>query len=88
MKATDLCNNYVGTPLTNYVTSYNLTDVSTIFKGVHTTVATQLNLGDLKANCRPLNVTGMSYEDQVHAKLDSGCYPLIYWPLGLKLAES
>jgi hypothetical protein len=96
MIATDWCGNLVGTTLTNVITSYSVTDVTTLQPLLYTTgtqrvgAPQQLKLSDLKSDCLLVDVANQTYEEIGHSfikgEVDPGCNPDLEWPLGLKLA--
>lgn len=96
MWAQDYCGNLFGTTISNFITSYSITDVTTLQPLAHTTGEArigppeQLNLSDLKLDCPPVDITNRTYDQIGHGfvngKADPACNPDLEWPLGLKLA--
>lgn len=96
MIATDWCGNLVGTTLTDFITSYSITDVSTLQPFLYTTgtqragTPKQLKLSDLKLDCPVVDVSNQTYEQIGHSfvkgKFDPGCNPDLEWPTDLKYA--
>ncbi|KAF4635416.1 hypothetical protein G7Y89_g2681 [Cudoniella acicularis] len=89
MIATDYCGNTVGPTFKNYITSYNITDVSTLQPYANAKATTrmgnpeQLHLSDLKSNC-PQAYTAPAQNHNIWNTRDPGCNPVLVWRTDLK----
>lgn len=96
MIATDWCGNLVGTTITDFITSYAVTDISTLQPFINTVGTARvgppepLKLSDLKLDCPQVDVSNQTYEELGHnfvkGKSDPGCNPDLEWPMALKSA--
>jgi hypothetical protein len=91
MKATDYCGNLIGPIVTNFITSYDLDQVSTLppFANSNDDTRiggpTQLQLSDLKTDCPqtysiPVNNHNLVGDEDY----DPGCNPVIEYKIELK----